>query len=481
MLGFGLLATIQPLFLYWARCVELFSGDQSTNSNSTINATELCARLSKNNTLQDIVERDISTWSIYMSLGSHIPTLITAPLLGAWADSSGGRKKPLIISIIGFTLHGIMQVVATFTYKTQSVYIWLFLSGVLSGCCGGFMTMFATCFTIVTDDSRNDLTHGPLNSNIPVRVGIATALHMFSSTMGGVLASIITSLYLDERSYILASSCGTLFMLGSLLYAILFVRETHQPNVALLEKSDDGHQSTRVCELCVKFCAGIGEKCTSFIRVLVEKRESWTRLCLNLSLFFVFVEVLSEPKSLLLLIVKRPPFEWSDSEWTNYSIIRGCTYAVGMIVWPVLIARTNWLGKDSILIIGGVFSAAVISILLAFAQDNTILYLCAGLAVFFGASSPGFRTFLPRLVRPEETARLMTAFGVVISLCPIVSSLIFNTIFNATLNVWPGLIFLIAGILMVAVSAGQCFVHLLMRPLWKEKSSAGFEPLVNEE
>src|SRR5689334_4796017 len=82
-----------------------------------------------------------------------------------------------------------------------------------------------------------------------------------------------------------------------------------------------------------------------------------------------------EPRSLLLLIVKRPPFEWSDSEWTNYSIFRGCTYAVGMVLWPMLIAKTNWLGKDSMLIIGGVFSAGVISILLAFAKDDNTLYI----------------------------------------------------------------------------------------------------------
>jgi hypothetical protein len=62
------------------------------------------------------------------------------------------------------------------------------------------------------------------------------------------------------------------------------------------------------------------------------------------------------------------------------------------------------------------------------------------------------------MVRHDETARMMTAFGVVISFCPIISSLIFNTIFKATLTDWPGLVFLIAGILMFAVTGGQLFV-----------------------
>jgi MFS family permease len=83
--------------------------------------------------------------------------------------------------------------------------------------------------------------------------------------------------------------------------------------------------------------------------------------------------------------------------------------------------------------------------------------------VFFGASSPGFRSFIPRMVRHDETARMMTAFGVVISFCPIISSLIFNTIFKATLTDWPGLVFLIAGILMFAVTGGQLFVFLFQK------------------
>uniref|UniRef100_A0A914WMB6 Uncharacterized protein n=2 Tax=Plectus sambesii TaxID=2011161 RepID=A0A914WMB6_9BILA len=480
MTAYGLIATIKPLFLYWARCIQIFSHRPDMHIE---NVTQFCLNLtSQNNTDQDIVERDIATWAIYLQLGSSVPTLLISPILGAWADGSGGRKKPLILSLVGLTIYGGLQVAATATFKILSVYPFMLLAELIAGFCGGVMTLFATSFAIATDDSRDEMRHG--DSTVALRIGIASAFQVLGAIIGGILASVCTSVFPREEAYIVGAFIACCLMLLTVLYTVFLVKETHK-EIAELEESAR-HVSGRDDTSVSLFARCFGTECwnvtkkkgLSVIQVLIEKREGWTRFCLNMSLVFVFVEVFALDSSLLVLITKRPPFSWSDKTWTIYSIFKNLTFTLGMIVFPLMIARTNWLGKDSILIMTGILSAAVVSILVSFARTTELLFICAALGFFAGGISPGFRSFIPRMVRKDETARLFTAFGGVIALCPILSALLFNSIFNATLHFWPSFVFLVAGIIMLAVLCGQCVTHYLMRSLWLRHSGEGFEPLV---
>ncbi|VDP11854.1 unnamed protein product [Heligmosomoides polygyrus] len=52
------------------------------------------------------------------------------------------------------------------------------------------------------------------------------------------------------------------------------------------------------------------------------------------------------------------------------------------------------------------------------------------------------------------------------AICPVLSALIFNSIFDATIGWWPGFAFFVGGILQLLVVAGQGGIHFLMRPQW---------------
>ncbi|VDM45748.1 unnamed protein product [Toxocara canis] len=91
-IAIGLITTIQPLFLYWARCIEIFKDYGNMTIVGIRNVSDLCARLSeKNNSFyQNTVEKDISTTKVFLQIASGIPTLISAPTIGVWSDGSGG-------------------------------------------------------------------------------------------------------------------------------------------------------------------------------------------------------------------------------------------------------------------------------------------------------------------------------------------------------------------------------------------------------
>ena len=48
---------------------------------------------------------------------------------------------------------------------------------------------------------------------------------------------------------------------------------------------------------------------------------------------------------LLLLFVKREPFSWSDNLYVFYNVTKAFIFTVGMIVFPLIISKTNFIGK----------------------------------------------------------------------------------------------------------------------------------------
>ncbi|GMT12510.1 hypothetical protein PFISCL1PPCAC_3807, partial [Pristionchus fissidentatus] len=114
----------------------------------------------------------------------------------------------------------------------------------------------------------------------------------------------------------------------------------------------------------------------------------------------------------------------------------------------------------------GVLSGAAFHFFTSFATTNEEIIFATVLTLFTGGISPGYRSFLPRMVPKEQTARLLTCVSLIISLCPILSSLVFNNLYNWSLDFWPGLAFFVGGVFQIVAFMGQILIHVLRRPQW---------------
>ncbi|EYC21612.1 hypothetical protein Y032_0019g3926 [Ancylostoma ceylanicum] len=502
-ISLGFLSTSQPLFMYWARCVEIVN---ITKGYDVKNASAICAHLSNDDdfdNISNIVEKDIASTKIYLQIASSVPTLVMAPVIGTWSDKRG-RKIPLLFTIIGFFIYVVTQLLATFTYEYISIYYWFFAGELLIGFTGGVASLFGTSLTIVTDDCRNKLKPG--SSTVPMRIGVAAFVQSFGTLLGTFGTSMLAvqnphSIHEHRFSYINAALIEVSFCALALMYAIFMVRETHFPlnDVYLynrLDSQQNSHASpsgsadiqveqpkSLVTRLRENMCA-IGE-------VLMQKRPGWTRCCLIMSLFFVMVEFLALDQSLLFLLVKRKPFSWSDKVFSYFSLLRGLLFSLGMVICtfaknftnrkppnrnviklpicltgPLMLTLVHWLGKDSLMIIGGIAASAASFFLIAGAHTTEEIFLTTIFAIFCGAIGPGYRSFLPRMVPKEQTARLLTVCSMIMAFCPMMSAAVFNSIFTASMEWWPGFAFFVGGVLQVLVVVGQGGIHILMRPQW---------------
>ncbi|CAJ0571682.1 unnamed protein product, partial [Mesorhabditis spiculigera] len=136
------------------------------------------------------------TW---IQVANSIPNLISAPLLGIWADRAG-RKPALIFSICGFCIYAVLYVIATFTYRHINVYIWFFAAEAIWGATGGSCGLIGTMFAMIIDETRKDT--GTKNYSVPVRIIVGAALQNFGGFAGNIVITILAGL---ESRYLICA------------------------------------------------------------------------------------------------------------------------------------------------------------------------------------------------------------------------------------------------------------------------------------
>ncbi|PAV78208.1 hypothetical protein WR25_23524 [Diploscapter pachys] len=170
-------------------------------------------------------------------------------------------------------------------------------------------------------------------------------------------------------------------LVAALLYAVFFVRETHFPkrdrlNQSTTIKSNNNDYDEKNPLLGGKRKHnGLMKYVSSYFEVITEKRPGYTRLCIYLSLFFAFTEFIASDNQLMMLLMKRPPFGWSDKVWTVFTLVKNGCYGFGMIALPLLLTLVSWLGKDSLMIILGAFSSAVCFFVISLATNTGEIFM----------------------------------------------------------------------------------------------------------
>lgn len=376
--------------------------------------------------LQKEVETLTAHWNLYISLGGFSVGLMVVPLLGSWSDVAG-RRAVLILPNFGLALQAVVYLVVMYL-KLPVAY---FLVGrLLSGLSGDFNAILAGCFAYVADISNK--------KSRTFRVAVLEACLGVS----GMLASIIGGQWRRAQGYINPFWLVLATNLASALYAYLFVRESVQPDPSARLLTTRHHKA--VWHLYSREGGGDGA---------LHRTKLWLyTLC-----FFLVVGVHFGTRELYVLYELSSPLCW-DSALIGYgSAAQNLAYLSSLLGLKVL----QRCLQDSWVALVGLASNITGLVVFSMADTTQLMFTGYGLCFLFMASTPVLRSKLSKLVDPSEQGALFACVACVETLCFLVGSSLFNSLYPASLHFMKGFPFLFAAIILLIpagiIGALQCF------------------------
>ncbi|XP_061104916.1 proton-coupled folate transporter [Conger conger] len=363
----------------------------------------------------DPLEKEVATqtarWSLYISLAGFGVGLVVVTLLGSWSDRVG-RRRLLVVPSLGLALQA--GVYLAVMYLRLGV-AWLLLGRLLSGLSGDFNAVLAGCFAHAGDTSaRRSRTF---------RVAVLEA------TLGvaGMLASVVGGNWRRAQGYInpfwLALACN----LAAALYAWLFVRDTVTPDPGARLLSGEHHRAV--------------------LRLFGPRGKGGRGplLWLYTLCFFLVVLVHSGSRELYVLFELSPPLCWGPQMVGYGSAALHLAYLSSLLGLRVLQLGLD----DSWVALLGLASNCAALLVISNAATTALMFTGYGLNFLSMASTPVLRSKLSKLVESSQQGALFASVACVESLCSLVASGVFMSLYPATLHVFKGFPFLFGALILL--------------------------------
>ncbi|KAK3582668.1 hypothetical protein CHS0354_031080 [Potamilus streckersoni] len=385
------------------------------SKGNTQDATTCSISSDNSSRMVNQIQKEASDQFLYLSLASNIPSAIIILFLGSLSDKLG-RKFFLLATIVGGALKQIVYVIVMYWNLSIGIlYVGCALESLTGGMGATLMATFAIIADICPPGRQRAIRITVLEASIAVAIG---------------LALLGAAFWLHYSNYIIP----TLVILGlsvlNLVVCIIFIPETPQTRT---ERSRDG----AIAQLT---------RCFTVYTKKMENRR-W-KLLLCLFCFFLASASILAKSSVWTLFVLHQPFCWSQLYVNIFSAVQIC------LLWSSSILFVKFLHHklgDYGLILIGTTSGIVGMVLLALAQAGWWIYVSVVTSLFLSVLIPMFRAAMSHLVSPEEQGAMFAGIGSVEMLSNGIGGLAFNLIYKATVDWFPGFVFLVVASLLTTV------------------------------
>ncbi|XP_033735721.1 proton-coupled folate transporter-like [Pecten maximus] len=408
--------------IYTRVCLEKFA-----------NVTYICDNLSNKTLKEELesVQKEASSWIMYHNVAYTVPAVVSVTLfLGPWGDRLG-RKYPMMLTIIGNMLLTVCNLVVSSHTNISIKYI--LIGKIINGMTGGFIGLMMSVYSYIG--------HVSSAKNRTSRVGVAEAMIFLSGTAGVLISGII----IDKTSFNFVFSFICVMQFLALLYAV-FVLENLGPS--------EEQTNTSICSYTRLFCKD------SWICVSKHRPcNMFVYLAMEIFVLVILMICTSGENDILLLYTKLPQFDWSQ---TRYGFFKaGENFGRGLAVLTLLpLLRYKFNARDTVLILMGLVSKGTGLILLGLASQSWQLYLVPVISVLQGFPSAGLRSSLSGLMDTNEQGRLFGLVASAESIASLIATLLFNSLYSATLKLYHGSSFLLAsgfvGIAFIIIMSLHC-------------------------
>ncbi|KAL1235686.1 putative peptidoglycan muropeptide transporter SLC46 [Trichinella pseudospiralis] len=436
-----------------------------------------CNRLSSNPEYEDKVQRATSIWAQVLIASYLLPALFSDTIMGAIGDMYG-RQINILIGIAGMMLSWYSTAVVL-SYPGASLIIILAFNFVAGAT--GFLTIVAiSAFAYLSDVE-------PDHENLTIRMVILSMINAVASVIGSLTAAVAIC-SLSEAGVILIS---LILLAFAFFYTLLRIKQIpptemrrliEQQNRKLKNVEPPGQQielkkrpdepteavvhaqSNSEKTTCLKqarlVMATVKKLLLDVYRTYTKPRAGHKRMYVWIASLVYFLQVIVDmglQQSVLSLYLLRRPFNWSPEEISVFRGISAAINAFGSVVGIVVLKKLLKCEDVTILIIA-LASCIVDRTFTAFSTQNWMIYTSVTCGCLSTLLVPTMKSFTAKLVAHDEVGKIFTAFGLGSDLAHLLSAVLLNSIYTATVSFFPGSVFLFGASLSFIGLVLFCFV-----------------------
>ncbi|XP_022097993.1 proton-coupled folate transporter-like isoform X2 [Acanthaster planci] len=399
------------------------------------NSTAVCANISEDADEENEVQSTAAHWNLYLTIAINLPGALMSVIYGAISDQVG-RRGVMVLPSVGLILGSVGFFLQSHFIHAHVAY--LLPSALIIGVFGNVGASYIALMSHICDITEV--------SSRTKRLGIMESMSFIGGPIGMMAAGAMVQHHGFEVVYLLIIALNSVIV----LYIALRLEEPSKRSV----KSDKKLRSISHVWLR-RMCRHVSSSLLRTLRVYFIKREDKRRryLLIIQLIGILGIVAFAGELDLFILYTKHSPLTWSASTIGIYlsvrTLLKGVPLAIGL---PILFGyfRHRSVRFDLVLAMLGLVSVAASMILVAFSHSMFMMALVAGIGCLSGYPGAIMGSIKSKLVQPDEFGALFACTVLIQTAFVAAGSLLFNTLYSATLRVWPGLSFIgIGAIYMV--------------------------------
>ncbi|KAI2660109.1 hypothetical protein H4Q32_022714 [Labeo rohita] len=352
----------------------------------------------------DSEQKAITNFNMTFNMILKFMPIVPAILL-ARAGDKGYRKVPIVVPLVGYFLsRGLLLLDIVLEWPLQVLYA----VPVIHGLCGGFASYWAGVMALVSVSSGEE--------ERSVRIMRTELVYGIAGFVGSLASGHLFNLYtVDLRQGSILSSLSVLLYFLCLLYAVFFLRIDL---FSMLGERQERQESTGIIN-----------------HVALDK--------MNIALLFVsgilYDIAVAGGMEMLAAYVLKDPLNWGATEvgYGNAAVFLG----VKMF--------TRCSLRDESMVMIGMVSFATGIYFMGFVTTTPMYFLARSITLFALIPMPTIRSLLSKQVRGTSYGITFVMLQLSFKLASLVTTPIYTQIYQATLDTFPGFVFILSSIFTV--------------------------------
>ncbi|XP_054706589.1 proton-coupled folate transporter-like [Uloborus diversus] len=376
----------------------------------------ICSNLSGNPEIKNQVVKLANNYQLGHSLITMLPSSLLAVFIGSWSDKYG-RKIPIAVALIGIIIDGLGSTVcAAFLYSRVEFY---YIPALFAGFSGGFIGVLTVLFSYTADIStfKNRTMKFAL-----LEVAFGTAMPLGSLT-GGWLFKFF--------GYVPVFLLSTIGHILGLFWVILVLKETRG-----LDNKDSWKTKLR--------SLWSTKSVIESFRATIKPRPNKGRKQILLLILVMSIAVLtyaSTPGINFLYVHQR--YNWDNTTYSTVSAVFSVVGTLTMLI-SVPIFKKLKFGDPTLGIVGSV-SLMCKNVGIGLASSELFYFIANFTGLLTGLVTLSGRARISKVSSKNDIGKIFSFLSSAESLVPILSQAVVSQVFNASLEVFPGLVYIVLG------------------------------------